>query len=130
MAATDHLNDEQTMKVYHGTNYRWAKLGPASPDRPFHVSTDPDFPSDYADRGGTIKEFSVHPEAKIHRTDTPHMGGEQPLPPEEHDMVMREGYDMTMFGGPDETLGVVWNTGVLKHERDIPIWRYRQRGLK
>ena len=123
MPADDHLNSDQVGPVYHGTNFRWKELGPAQPNRPFHVATHPDFPADYADRGGIIKEFSVHPDAKIHRPDLFHSGGEQPLPDEEHDMVMREGYDMTMF---KDHLGVVWNTGVLKHERDIPVREYHR----
>jgi hypothetical protein len=118
----DHLGPQF---LYHGTRDRWAEVQPISPRRPLHVATDPDFPADYAEPGGVIKKFRLDPAARIHRTESSHLGAEQPLSDEEHAMVMREGFDVTLFN--EGSLGVVWNADVLRPQKDISSRDYRER---
>jgi hypothetical protein len=125
MPADEHLGDQ--FKVYHGTSGSWSGKPSASHERPFHVATDTDLPSDHAwpvtgydaemDHEilteGHIKEFAVDPAAKIHHTEEGHFDGV--LSPEGQEEA--KGYDMTVFKG--QGLGIVYNPDVLHHVRNI-----------
>ena len=69
--------------LYHGTPYGWKGEAQASYDRPLHVATDKDYPGEKAFEGGItgepsedweamqsgdIKQFRIHPQARVHYT--------------------------------------------------------------